>query len=278
MIKKTEFAAIDTEVKKAISDTLDSIKAKSLGNYVLFLADGEYKAEYDTPQNKFSAFVIDNRMDYYKDESRLQFLAKFLNTYYTFAPPQTSTDDDQYRLHLELMAYTHIWESKPFLKKLHRLAHLDNSEEYNWNVIVPEMGNPGKHEFIRDDIRTTFQNNGNPMYDVIKKGYHSSLRNAFAHSEYAFDTMNGNTRIWLDNYKGKNWELQEISFDDWSKRFVYSALLSFYLFTITHQKRKSLIQDLGTDTYTIKHPKKDGTTNDVEIVYRQDSNGFNFKR
>jgi hypothetical protein len=278
MINKTEFAVIDAEVKKAISDTLENIKTKSPGNYVLFLADGEYKAEYNTPQNQFSPFVIDNRMDFYKDENRLQFLSQFLNSYYTFVPPQTNTDDAQYRLHIELMAYTHIWESKPFLKKLHRFAHLDNLEEYNWDVVVPEIGNPGKHEFIRDDIRTTFQNNGNPMYEVIKKGYHSSLRNAFAHSEYAFDTINGNTRIWLDNYKGKNWELQEISFDEWSKRFVYSALLSFYLFTLSHHSRTSLIQDLGTDTYRIKHPTKSGATNDVDIVYRQDSNGFNFKR
>lgn len=278
MIDKTEFAAIDIEVKNAINNTLDNIRTKSLDNYVLFLADAEYKAEYDNEQNQFSPFVIDNRMDFYKDESRLKFLSEFLTTYYTFVPPQTSVDNNQYRLHIELMAYTHIWESKPFLKKLHRLAHFDNMEEYNWNVIVPEMGNPGKHEFIRNDIRKTFKNNGNPLFDVIKNGYHSSLRNAFAHSDYAFDTINNSNRIWLDNYKGQNWELQEISFDDWSKRFVYSALLSYYLFTISHSKRTSLVQDLGTDTYKIKHPTKNGTFNEVEIEYRQEHNGFNFKR
>lgn len=277
MINKSEFSKIEIEVKNAILTTLDNIKTKTLDNYILFLADAEYKAEYDSPQIRISPFIIDNRMDFYKDESRLKFLSEFLNAYYNFAPPKTSVDNNEYRLHIELMAYTHIWESKPFLKKLHRLAHINNLEEYNWNVIVPEMGNSGKHKFIRNDIRKTFEKNGNPLFDIIKNGYHSSLRNAFAHSDYAFHTTNNSNSIWLDNFKGENWELQEISFDDWSKRFVYSALLSYYLFTVSHNKRASLIQDIGTDTYKIKHPTKNGTFNEVEIEYRQEHNGFNFK-
>lgn len=275
MITKADFAEIDNEVKKCINDTLDNIKAKSPDNYILLLADAEYKKEYDNPQIKFSPYVIDNRIDYYNDESRLKFLSTFLNTHYTFRPPQTDVDNDEQRLHIELMVYTHIWESKPFLKKLYRLTHLDNLEQYCWDVNLPEMG---KHDFIRNDIRKTLEQNSNPLSEVIKKGFHTSLRNAFAHSEYSFDTMNGNTRICLDNYKGENWELQEITFDDWSKRFVYSSLLSFYLFTLTHQRRTTLVQDLGSNTYAIKHPSKDGALKVVEIEYRPEHNGFNFKR
>jgi hypothetical protein len=29
---------------------------------------------------------------------------------------------DEYRFHLELMIYTHTWESRPFLKTLYRIA------------------------------------------------------------------------------------------------------------------------------------------------------------
>lgn len=273
MIQKSLFATIDQEVKQSLIDTLENIRINNFDNYILFLADAEYKSEYDN--TNYSSYVIDNRIDYYKDESRMRFLSEFLTNYYTFAVPQTFVDDDEYRLHLELMAYTHIWESKPFLKKLCRLAHINNKEAYNWNVVVPDMS---KHDFIRNDIRHTFEIQYNNLSEIIKRGFHTSLRNAFAHSEYSFDTLNGNRRIILDTYTGERWDIPFITFDDWSNRFVYSALLSFYLFSITHKKRNSLIQDTGTDTFEIIHPKKDGSTQLVKIQYRQEHNSFNFKQ
>lgn len=275
MITRQRFAEIDNEIKDSIQKALDKLKAKRPDNYVLFLADGEYKSEYNNPQNSFSPFVIDNRMDKYKDQTRLMFLSNFLTTFYAFPSSQNNTDDNEQRLHMELMIYSHIWESKPFLKKLHRLSHLNNNEEYNWNVIVPDMG---KHDFIRNDIRKTLEANHNPLATIIKKGFHTSLRNAFAHSDYSFDTMNDNKRIWLDNYNGEAWELQEISFDDWSERFVYSSLLSFYLLDLTHENRIALTSDFRTDTFAIQHPTKNGGLSTVNIIYRQEHDGFNFQR
>lgn len=275
MIKRQRFAEIDKEVRDCIQQTLDNLKAKSPDKYVLFLADGEYKKEYDNPQTAFNPFVIDNRIDRYKDHTRLTFLSNFLTTFYTFPVSQNSTDDNEQRIHMELMSYSHIWESKPFLKKLHRLSHLDNNEDYNWNVIIPNMG---KHNFILNDIRKTLQVNHNSLATVIKKGFHTSLRNAFAHSDYSFDTLNGNKRIWLDNCKGEAWELQEISFDDWSERFVYSSLLSFHLLDLTYKNRIALVTDFGTATFTIKHPSKSGTLNSVIITYTQKHDSFSFQR
>lgn len=274
MITRQEFANIDKEVKDCIQRTLDNIRANSVDNYVLFLADGEYKKEYTDPRLKISPFVIDDRMDKYKDETRLTFLSNFLTTFYSFPASQNNTDDNEQRLHMELMIYSHIWESKPFLKKLHRLAHLDNNEEYNWNVIVPDMG---KHDFIRNDIRKTFETNHNPLAELVKKGFHTSLRNAFAHSDYSFDSMDNVRRIWLENYSGEAWELREILFDNWSARFVYSALLSFYLLDLTHKNRINLIKDFGTDTFNIKHPSKSGTLNNINIIYRLAHVTFNFQ-
>lgn len=271
MIKRQRFAEIDKEVKDCIQQTLNNLKAKSPENYVLFLADGEYKKEYDNLQTTFSPFVIDNRIDRYKDHTRLTFLFNFLTTFYKFPTSQNSTDDNEQRIHMELMSYSHIWESKPFLKKLHRLSHLDNNEDYNWSVIVPDMG---KHDFIRKGIRETLEANNNPLAMVIKKGFHTSLRNAFAHSDYSFDTMNGNKRIYLDNYTGQAWELQEISFDDWSERFVYSSLLSFHLLDLTHKNRIALVTDFGTDTFTIKHPSKSDILNYINITYTQKHDSF----
>jgi len=275
MLTKQTFAVIDKEIKDCIQKTLDNIKANSIDNYVLFLAVGEYRKEYISPQLKISPFVIDYRMDKYKDETRLKFLSNFLSAFYSFPSSQSSTDDNEQRLHMELMIYSHIWESKPFLRKLHRFAHLDNKEEYNWNVIIPDMR---KHNFIRNDIRKAFEINNNPLAEVIKKGFHTSLRNAFAHSEYSFDSNDKVRSIILYNYSGEPWELRDISFNDWSLRFVYSALLSYYLLDLTHKSRINLINEFGKDTFNIKHPSKSGGLNNVIIEYRQECDSFNFKR
>lgn len=275
MITRQEFAGIDKEIKEAIQTTLDNLKTNNASNYFVFLADGEYVQKYENTIQNLNPFVIDNRMDRYKDETRLTFLSNFLSTFYSFPTAQQATDDNEQRIHMELMVYSHIWESKPFLKKLHRLAHINNGEEYNWKVAVPEMG---KHDFIRNDIRATFDLTGNPLGQIIKNGFHTSLRNAFAHSDYSFDTMNGNKRIWLDNYNGENWELQDISFDNWSKRFVFSALLSYHLLSLTHINRTNLTVDFDTNKFRIRHPSKSGQINEINIVYTQEHDNFSFER
>jgi len=275
MISRVDFAAIDAEIKKAIDDTLNDLKASNQNDYALFLADGEYDRKLENNVLNLNPNMIDNRMDKYKDASRLSFLTDFLTTFYSFPKTQTSTDDSEQRLHMELMVYAHIWEAKPFLKKLYRLAHLWNAEQYVWNVQIPDMG---KHDFIRNDIRQIFEDRENPLFQVIKNGFHTSLRNAFAHSEYSFDTMNNNRRIILDNYNEAPWELQEISFDDWSKRFVYSALLSYYLLDLTHKHRTNLIESTGTDSFQIKQPSKVNGFNFVWIKYEKQYDRFSFNK
>lgn len=275
MISRVDFATIDAEIKKAIDDTLNDLKASNQNDYALFLADGEYSKDLEKNVLNLNPNVIDNRMDRYKDSSRLNFLSQFLSTFYSFPSSQTSTDDSEQRLHMELMVYAHTWEAKPFLKKLYRLARLWNGEQYVWNVQIPDMG---KHDFIRNDIRKIFEDKRNPLFQIIKNGFHTSLRNAFAHSEYSFDTMNNNRRIILDNYNGAAWELQEVSFDDWSKRFVYSALLSYHILDLTHKHRTSLIESTGTDRFQIKQPSKVNGFNFVWIKYDKQYDRFNFEQ
>lgn len=261
MILRSDFVAIDAEIKEAIDKTLNELKALNQSHYALFLADGEYNKELENSGLNLNPNVIGDMMGRYKDSSRFEFLAQFLNTAYSFTDTEDSIDDNEYRLHMELMVYTHIWEAKPFLKKLYRLAHLLNGEQFEWNVLIPDMG---KHKFIRTDIKKIFEHKKSPLFQIIENGFHSSLRNAFAHSEYHFDRMNGRRRIILDNYNGAKWELKEISFDDWSRRFVYSALLSYYLFDLAYKHSLNIIESTGTDRFLIKRPFR---VNDFDLVW-----------
>lgn len=272
MITKVDFASIDSEVKAALTTALDHVRDNSPENYVLFLADGEYKSTY--ANQKFNPNVIDNREDRYKDETRLRFFVQFLQTFYSFPQGIEQTDDNEQRLHMELMVYSHIWEADPFLKKLFRLASIFDGNSYPWKVDVPPMG---KHKFIREETRDVFRKHGHALDAVITNGFHSSIRNAFAHSEYSFDEKK--RLIWFDNYdETDKWSLQNIGYDDWSRRFVYSAFLGYFLVKISHEKRIRLVEDFGKDTFTIDHPSKEGGTNRINIHYRAEYDSFNFVR
>ena len=167
-----------------------------------------------------------------------------------------------------MMIYTHIWESKPNLKKLYRLSRLVNQEGYVWDSsnIVPDYC---KRDFIKG-IREKFDEKGNQIGEFIKKGYHSSLRNAFAHSEYSF-FMTGDYDIKLLNYREKDssWALKGVAFDEWSERFVYSILLCYYL-NHYHYSRKEIIEAIRRDTFMIEYP--DHTK--MKISYQYSNNSF----
>lgn len=262
MITREKYIEINNEIKLSITSALDKLRNLNLGNYILFLSDAEYVE---------NSYRIDDRLDKYKDSTRIKFLSKFLNNYYAFPTSQMSTDDDSYRMNLELMIYSHLWESKSYLKKLYRFAHLLNNESYQWKVEVPSTG---KHDFIRTQIREVFKKNDLNISKVIENGFHTSLRNAFAHSQYSFDRMNGYNRINLYNYNKANWELKTISFDDWSSRFVYSALLGYNFLKIILDRRLNLVEENGTNLFEIKLPIKTEKLVDTKIKYSKENNAF----
>lgn len=273
MFSKERYNDIFNEVKNSIELALDIIKTNSFNNYILLLAYGEYQ-ELLLRRVELSPYSIDYTYDRYIDENRLKFLVDFMNTYYSFNESVYITPD-RYRINLELMVYTHVWESKPFLKTLYRFAHIVTGEEYPWKIEVPDMS---KHEFIRNDIRAIFEISQCSFSDVIKKGYHSSLRNAFAHSEYYFNIDTGDDRIHLNNYNGSHWELKDISFDDWTNRFVYSVYLSFHLYDCIRRRRLDLSNEFESLVFQIKRPSRNGGSNyNVPIEYNKEDGLFRFK-
>lgn len=277
MITKERIQVIDKEIENIILLTLQNLKRTSVSNYILLLADGEYREVVQSCSGlNLNPYLIDDAVDAIKDELRLRFLTNFLNTFYSYSSDNLPLDSNEQRLHIELMIYTHIWESKPFLKKLYRLSRITSGESYLWLVKIPKAS---KHDFIRNDIQKEFDKSNNLISEIIKRGFHTSLRNAFAHSDYYFLTVNNETTIYLDNYQGGDWELSKISMFDWSQRFLYSALLSYHLINTIGLCRKNIVTDFGTNIFTIKQPTKDGVgIRDVSIMYDSTNNTFRFLR
>lgn len=163
MFTEKRYNEIYTEIESCINVSFDSIKTTSSSNYILILAFGEYH-ELLLRSTVLSPYMIDYTNDRYTDQNRLKFLAQFLNSYYGFVDSEEILPHE-FRLHLELMIYTHIWESKPFLKTLYRLAHTLAGESYPWSVSVPDTH---KFNFIKKNICQVFEKKDKSLSDIIK--------------------------------------------------------------------------------------------------------------
>jgi len=271
MISKNEFDKLESQVIQAIESLFDSIKKENEHDYLLFLIKAENISRYPSFSNLSNPYVIDYSIDRMIDRSRLDFMVEFLKSAYSFSKKGELLGDPKLRIPLELMIYTHIWESKPFLKQLYRLALLASGDGYPWEVEVPDWS---KHTFIRQEIRDIFSASNMVIGDIISNGYHSSLRNAFAHSDYYLCAVT--EEINLTNYKGDKWELKNISFKNWTIRFIYSILLSFHLENFIQKKRSEVPQEFDLSQYSINIPSLDQGSQTEYIVYNADGDSFSF--
>lgn len=270
MITRGDFGEIDKEVKNAVTEAFEYIKTRcSDDKYLLFLADAEYMPKYIG--TGYSPYVIDSRIDIDKDATRQRFFSQFMNAFYSFSGGLNHTDDNEYRLTMELMVYCHIWESKPFLKQLRRFALLASEKIYQWETTVPDMS---KHEFIRNDVRNSLKDCDLKIADVISKGFHTSLRNAFAHSEYSIEEQE--KTIHLYTYTGKSWDIPSIKFDDWTKNFLYSAFLSYHFLNEKKDRRQSINRDFGKEQYNVVQPINKRRFRVAKVLYDEVSDNFSY--
>lgn len=261
MITKEEFTAIEQEVFASIKECFSVATANQArpGELMVFIARGDYN--HSVPKG-FNPHTIDQKDDFYKEVDTQSFLLNFIKVGYTFTK-KTSRREDSERTIIELMTYTHIWESVPYLKMLRRLACMCNSMDYEWEVNVPPMG---KHNFVRNEIRDLFKLKNLKIYDVIKKGFQSQLRDAFAHADFSIQRHPG--YIWLYNYDpSKLHHVQEISLEEWTKRFCYTWQLNYQLNEVFFDVRQNCHILNGSNDFMIPLPVGDGQYKNVEIVY-----------
>lgn len=266
MIRKNEFRRIDLTVQKAIRNAFKFARQneKDKNDYFLFLSNASYIENYENTQ--VSPYVIDNRIDILIDGHRHDFLTKYLKTYYSFS--QFNTSDSKESLTMEMMMYSHIWESKNFLKQLKKLLDLCLSNEYDWNVEIPDSAaGDSKQKFIRDTIRDNFKSKNLELAEIITNGYRSQCRNAFAHSDYSFGL--NDEEINLHNYKPNGYEVQSITIDEWTKFFCHSFLLNYHLPNLYYEERQKIDTPIEVYLRDKRGNKKKGM-----ITYDREKNSF----
>lgn len=254
MITKKQFEKIKNEVEEAINQAFDELKHLSPSNYVLYLlrleeVNGMLQIEVRTPE------IL--------DKTRMRFLTRFMNDYYAFDNGNKRVDDDEYRFNLEMMVYTHCWESDCILKQLRRLSQLLNGEEYNSTPIeIPAL----KKDWINENVIKLLINNRLKLGDVISENYNKELRHSFAHSSYSLEMAQ--KRICLQK------KPTVITFDRWSKCFAYTFWLSYLLPQIIFQRTKNLTKDVNSEEFILKGKTSDGKIISFMVRYDESSGGF----
>ncbi|MFV0531969.1 MAG: hypothetical protein ACK5MD_11115 [Flavobacteriales bacterium] len=269
MIRITQFRFIDQTVQNALHELFEYAKKneKDENDYYLFLCNAAYIENYEGTQ--INPYVIDNNIDQLIDEHRIDFLTKYLRNQYSFA--QFNTSDSKESLTIEMMMYTHIWESKNFLKQLKKILDLCIKNEYDWNVEIPDAGNrDSKQKLIRENFRDKFKSENLKIADIITNGYRSQFRNAFAHSDYSFGL--NDEKINLHNYKPNSYEVQSISMDEWTEFFCYSFLLNYHFINFYYNERQKIEEPIEVFLRNKEGEKKKGI-----IEYDKERNSFTGK-
>lgn len=127
----------------------------------------------------------------------------------------------------EMNSYQGIWENVYFLRTLTEVVRVANGERYDWTLDMYNI-NTSKSNFIRDriikklDVCPKFK-------EAIYIAYHTSMRNAVAHSQYHLIDKG----IMFDNYNpNKPGDIQAIGFADWEKCYTYSYFIFRGLFSV----------------------------------------------
>lgn len=232
---------IKEEVQVAVDEAMSMAESLSQSDFVAFLASGDYmevlKDMGDSP------YVIDYSMDLRYDVHRVRFLARYLNKNYKQTGFDYQGEDGIDDLSLEMMAYTHNWESIHFLKILLRLAQLAVGNGYQWKIDVPKTG---KRDFINENVIKPLSNKGLSLGKIVKDSYSSYLRNSFAHSLYIIYEDKREIHLGCEGVKMS--KSGNVPFDVFQSKFFKSAYLSYYLNEKLCEYRDLLLQQIGCGT------------------------------
>jgi hypothetical protein len=266
MIWRNEFEQINFIVEQAVKEVY-SLIAKS-DKYIVFLSFGDYVEKY--AKSDINPYIIDNRMDGFKDDAWIKALMTFLNSTYNFNSENTA--DSKVSLFFETMMYLHVWESRPYLRYLKRIASLIEKNEYLWKL---EISDKKKSVFLKNQILPIFEKKNLKIAEIIKKGYVKQIRDAIAHNEYWHNS--GTPEIILENYKPNPNRIDKLHYNEWTEYFCYTFLLAYHLRNYFEISKQTLDDEKCKDGFKTRLINKKGEEVEGLIFYRKEHNSFNAK-
>ncbi|MBW8683427.1 hypothetical protein [Chitinophaga rhizophila] len=220
-IGQSDFVLIDVQIRELIRSLISKMSDKAIEGYFEYWL---FDIEHDIERNEFISLAL-------KDDTRLQTTASVIHEIYIEKKVELPIE---IRIQIELLIYSWIWESKPFLRLLRNASIIISGDG--------DLGSPLEQDRRKliSEIVMKFEAGGCELGTFINSIFYPSLRNAFAHSDY--DLNLHNKLIILDTFRNVNsdWDISSISFDDWNKCFLGTVALD-YIFI--------LVKDLYKETY-----------------------------
>ncbi|MDZ7846349.1 MAG: hypothetical protein U5L96_06085 [Owenweeksia sp.] len=138
MIRKNDRQAIVRNVAAAVDEAFQCAKdnQKNKNDFVLMLSRSSYDSKLE--KSAHSPWSVDNSLDDLFDQDRVSFLLDYMNLHYS--DKDENSVDSRVSLNLELMIYSHIWESRRNLVNLKKLADHCVSKAYDFEVELPKYG------------------------------------------------------------------------------------------------------------------------------------------
>lgn len=201
------------EIDLAIDSAFLQMSQKDYLSFILLIGRADVIPEFKSFDQ--TECVIDYQLDRYYDETREGFYLRYLNRNYAkegFCYDGEGGIDD---LSIEMMIYSHLWESSYFLKSLIRIASIISGKGYVWKI----NANSVKWAYIHKQIIEPLKERGYALGAIVEKGYSSDIRNAFAHSLYNINIESRTITI-----RPKT-GVKIFSFEEFQKKFLYSVIL-----------------------------------------------------
>ena len=203
------------EVELAIDEAVNALAEKDYIAFILFIGRADVIPMLKSSTG--SECVIDYQLDRYYDETRDAFYIRYLNRNYKREGFEYSDDAGIDDLSIEMMIYTHLWDSMYFLKSIYRIAQALSGHGYAWNPQIPENG---KYNFMKNKVIAPLVDNGYMLGEILQKGYKSSIRNAFAHSLYTVDKEKHEISL-----RPASSSHEILTFEEFQRCFLYSTIL-----------------------------------------------------
>ena len=244
----SEFKFYEQEVVDFVNYLLDKVKEKNFSEYVLLLSRASYQVENEN--TCLSPYVIQSNLEIMQDMSRQQFLHTYLNQYIALLSDNVfmSNEIQEFNINIQLMIYSHVWESHRFLMNLKRISSILSGKGYEWRISFerPQKKSSNKKipsnkgKMIKEKILEPLCSFDEKIGTFISGLYDSTIRNGYAHSLYQINMDEGNIRI----LKSETYSVEkEVNFFDWETTFFYSVLLSYHLTKSIIDRLNSFMED-----------------------------------
>lgn len=241
---------IEQEIHNLVCFMLNEMDRTDHRLYALFMSRAYYDPLYmNLPLHV--PYGTEEVYSGYVDETRLTFFCKYMN-HYRQLPEWDNMNDESvvYEISMQLMIYSHIWESRSFMLLFIQMISILSKHEYKWMV---NFSKNGKSNLIQQCILSLLDRVDNRIKEFVNYCYNADLRNCFAHSSYIIDVDKKEIQP-LEPTHGYFIPDKSISFCEWDEKFFRLASFSYFLPKEINNRRMELIKELANDPILYRLP------------------------